>query len=188
MVRPAAALRHQGMDRAVPLIGSAIVALFPPLSKQLKVDTSRPGFLKLRSQDIEWVTGNVTFDTVKKANEGPTPPLHARLSGRPNDRAIRLAGVPPPVEVECEEVRFGGRAYYKVTGDLAKTLGPKGCFFLPDDRTIVFDEEPVIRKFVSGKQPELPAFLRGQAWERASRGLLASPSRTRTTRSPRTTT
>ena len=62
---------------------------------------------------------------------------------------------------------------YKVTGDLKKLLGPKPCFFLPDDRTIVFDEEPVIRQFVSGKQPELPAFLRSPAWERPAAGLVA---------------
>ena len=45
--------------------------------------------------------------------------------------------------------------------------------FLPDDRTIVLDEEAVFRKIASGEMPEPPAFLRSPAWERANRGLLA---------------
>ena len=45
--------------------------------------------------------------------------------------------------------------------------------YLPDDRTIVFDEEKVIRKLAGRRAPPLPAFLRGPDWERACRGLLA---------------
>ena len=32
------------------------------VAKELKVDTSRPGFLKLRCQDIEWITAGIGFD------------------------------------------------------------------------------------------------------------------------------
>ena len=45
--------------------------------------------------------------------------------------------------------------------------------FLPDDRTIVFEDESTIRKMASGARPASPAYLRGPAWERASRGLAA---------------
>ena len=44
---------------------------------------------------------------------------------------------------------------------------------LLDDRTIVFDEENVIRKIASGEDPAPPAYLRGEEWEHASRGLVA---------------
>ena len=44
---------------------------------------------------------------------------------------------------------------------------------MPDDRTIVFDEEHVIRRIAGGEDPALPAYLRGKEWERASRGLVA---------------
>ena len=47
------------------------------------------------------------------------------------------------------------------------------CVFLPDDRTIVGDEEDVIRKIAGGERHALPAFFRGKEWERASRGLVA---------------
>ncbi len=45
--------------------------------------------------------------------------------------------------------------------------------FLPDDRTIVFEDEATIRKMAGGAKPPTPAYLRGPAWERASRGLAA---------------
>jgi hypothetical protein len=52
-------------------------------------------------------------------------------------------------------------------------LGRNPSVFLPDDRTIVLDEEAVIRKIASGEIPEQPAFLSNPSWERASRGLFA---------------
>ena len=44
---------------------------------------------------------------------------------------------------------------------------------MPDDRTIVFDEEHVIRRIAAGDDTALPAYVRGKEWERASRGLVA---------------
>ena len=103
-------LSPEGMDRAVPLIGAELlVNLFPLLAKQLKIDTARPGFVKLRGHDIEWVTGNVTFDSVKQANKEP---LHRFMLGCPAVRMIKpfdwLAFL-RQWKVECEEVRFERR-------------------------------------------------------------------------------
>ena len=75
--------------------------------------------------------------------------------------------------LEFVEVREGGRVYYRITGPLKEALGPAPCVYLPDDRTIVFDEEETIRKLAGQGAPPQPAFLRGPDWERASRGLLA---------------
>ena len=66
-----------------------------------------------------------------------------------------------------------GHAYYKITGELKQMLGPNPCVFLPDDRTIVFDEEDVIRRIAGGEDPAPPAYVRGKEWERASSGLVA---------------
>ena len=52
-------------------------------------------------------------------------------------------------------------------------LGLNPCVFLPDDRTIIFDQEDVIRGIASGEEPAPPAYLRDKEWERASRGLVA---------------
>ena len=57
--------------------------------------------------------------------------------------------------VELEEVRVGGRDN-KVIGPYKKLLLEFGnilCVLVPDDRTIVIDEEDVIRKMASGEIP-----------------------------------
>ena len=175
VVRPAAAFRHKGLDRVVPLIGAELGReFFRSLAKQLKIDTSRPGFLKLRGQDIEWVTASVSFGKTRQRRTRARHTLHVRLPDGPNGRAVRLAGVPPPVAIRMRRgPRRGPCRTTRSQGRSRRFLGPNPCVFLPDDRTIVFDEEAVIRKIASGEIPEPPAFLRGPAWERASRGLLA---------------
>ncbi len=72
---------------------------------------------------------------------------------------------------ELEEVRVGGRAYYKVVGmfkELLNEFGKIPCVFVPDDRTIVIDEEDVIRKMASGEYPASPSFLKGRDWEQGA--------------------
>jgi beta-lactamase regulating signal transducer with metallopeptidase domain len=175
IVRPAAALRHNGVGRVVPLLGADFVDVYRSVADQLKIDTSRPGFLTLRGQDIEWVAASVSFGRHKGGSKDKEP-VHTFMLGLPVVRTAEpfdwLAYL-RQWKLEFEEARLGGRVYYKVGGKLREALGKSPCVFLPDDRTIVFDEEPEIRKIVSSEQPELPAFLRSPAWKRASRGLLA---------------
>jgi hypothetical protein len=73
---------------------------------------------------------------------------------------------------DWEEARVEGHVYYRVKGVFKEVLGLNPCLYLPDDWTIVYDEEEVIRKIASGEGPALPAFLRGKEWERVSRGLI----------------
>jgi hypothetical protein len=47
------------------------------------------------------------------------------------------------------------------------------CLYLPDDRTIVMDQERAIRKLATGEAHTLPAFLRSAAWEQARKGVVA---------------
>ena len=188
MIRPAAAFRHKALDRAVPLIGREFVPSFGSLANQLKIDTSRPGFVKLRGQDIEWVTGNVTFDYVKKANQEPFHRFMIGCSAVRMTKPFDWLAFLRQWKGECEEVRFGGRAYYKIAGDLKKILVPNPCFFLPDDRTIVFDEEPVIRKFASGELSSSRLSSVARLGNVPAAGWSPTPSRTRTRRSRSTTT
>jgi beta-lactamase regulating signal transducer with metallopeptidase domain len=174
LLRPAAAFRRKGTDRLLALIKpvwSEELALF---AKQLKIDTGQPGFLKLQCQDIQWVTGRITFGRIK--NKSEDKPLHTFGIGCPAVRMVMPFDWPAFLRqwrFECEEVRMGSRAYYKITGRFSELLGRTPCAFLPDDRTIVFAEEAEIRTIVGAEKPESPAFLRGKDWERASRGLIA---------------
>ena len=175
IVRPAAASRHRGLERVIPLIGKEWEGEFfdsPAVANHLKIDMSRPGFVKLRGQDIEWVTTSVTFG--KNGTGDKT--LHSIMFSCPTVRMVApfdwLAFL-RQWRCECEEVRTGRRSYYKVKGAIMALFGRNPCVFLPDDRTIVLDEEAVIRKVARGEIPERPAFLSNPSWDRANRGLFA---------------
>ena len=184
--RPAAALRHKGMDRLLALFQTELVDVdLSTIAKQLKVDTSRPGFLNLRCQDIDWVSACIGFgrsvpngqvDKHRSPSGAVDEPQHTIRFGTPTVRMVTpfdwLAYL-RQWRFEFEEVRVKGHAYYKITGKLTQLLGPNPCVFLPDARTIVLDEEDVIRKIAAGVDPAPPSYVRGKQWERATSGLLA---------------
>jgi beta-lactamase regulating signal transducer with metallopeptidase domain len=174
IVRPAAALRHSGMDRIIPFVSEEAMGLdFADIAKQLKVDTSRPGFVKLRAQDIERVSASVSFG---RSKIDPNDKLHRLIVACPTVRMLApfdwLAFL-RQWRLEFEEARVKDRTYYKIKGVLKELLGGNPCVFLADDRTIVGDEEDVIRKIAGGEGHALPAFFHGKEWAHASRGLVA---------------
>jgi hypothetical protein len=186
VIRPAAAFRHKGLEPLLALVRAELGQDLSFLAEQLKVDTSKPGFLKFRLQDIEWVTAGIGFDRSirrdpadkhRSPTDAENKPLHRISLGRPVVRMVApfdwLAFL-HQWRFDCEEVRVKGRAYYKVTGEVKRILGGLNpCVFLPDDRTIVFDEEDAIRKIAGGEDPAPPAYLSRKEWQRASRGLVA---------------
>ena len=138
LIRPAAALRHPGMDRFLAVIKEYLDKEVEFHAKRLKIDTSRPDFLKLRAQDIEWVTGEVTLGRAKNAAKGE--PNHTFGVGSPAIRTVApfdwLAFL-RQWRLECEEARVKGRAYYKLTGQVKQILGglnPCVSARRPDDR------------------------------------------------------
>ena len=155
------------------------------LVKTLKVDASRPGFVKLDCRDIEWVTTNVRFDHGK--NAAKDEPFRIMF----NSPAVRTVA---PFDwlaflrqwgCELEEVRIEKGVYFRINGPIKALIGgPTGnpCIYLPDDRTLLFDEESVIRTLVC-VAPVTPAYLCGPDWQRPAAGCSPSPSRTRTARS-----
>ena len=186
LIRPAAAFRHKGLGPLFEFYRAALDEDASLVIKQLKIDTSRQGFMKLRLEDIEWVTSGIGFGR-SAAPKVPSKPRTAIAGGADmplhsiqfGSLAARMVG---PFDwlaylrqwrVEFKETDVKGRTYYKVTGEFEKILGPLPCIFLPDDRTIVFDAEDAIRKIAGGDDPAPPAYLRGKEWERASRGLVA---------------
>jgi hypothetical protein len=68
------------------------------------------------------------------------------------------------------EVRDGDRAYYKVKNPM---FGPEdGCFFCPDDRTLVFTTEKRLLQILNREAPSSPVFAKGKDWDRLLHGLL----------------
>jgi hypothetical protein len=173
VLRPAAAVRLVGTKRLMSLVALMSEDFeFSQLAKQLGVDTTRPGFIRLGLEDLDCITLALGFGRTSNQGEG----LHSIKFGYPTFRTVApfdwLAYL-RQWRLEFAEVREGGHVYYRITGPLREALGPDPCVFLPDDRTIVCDEEKVIRKLAGQGDTPPPDFLRGPDWERASRGLLA---------------
>ncbi len=136
----------------------------------------------LRLQDIEWVTAGVGFpqypgDKQRAPKDAENKPMHRIAFGNPVVRMVApfdwLAFL-RQWRFDCEEVRVKGRECYKITGEIKRIWGGSSpCFFLPDDRTIVFAEEDAIRKIASDNDPAPPTPLSRKAWERASPRLVA---------------
>jgi hypothetical protein len=179
VLRPAAAFRHAGMARFAhvldSLVDSQIMAICSgPVGG---ADTPRPGSPKLSLKDLEWVAFDLGFDKGPKNRNPQEKDLHRMLLSFPVIRTAAPFDWPAYLRrwrFELAEVREGGRRYYRVSGPACKSLGPgPSGVYLPDDRTLVLDSEPEIRKLVLGKAPAPRPYLRGDDWARACRGLLA---------------
>jgi hypothetical protein len=169
--RPAATFRRMGLT--LPLLDTVMGIDLSEISKAYHAITSKPGSLKLGVEDIEWVTCGIRFGRGKN-NEGDV--CHTFMIGGPTVRMVApfdWRAFLRQWRFDLVEARQGGRVYYKLTGPLARALGPHPCLCLLDDRTVVFDEEEGIRAFLGRGPSQPPAYIRGPAWERASRGLLA---------------
>jgi beta-lactamase regulating signal transducer with metallopeptidase domain len=175
VLRPAAASRHAGMDRLVRLLvqENPLGIDLSSLAKELKVDTSRPGFLKLGVEDLDWVTFGLGFGRGKNSERTD---LHAFMLSVPVVRTVApfdwLAYL-RQWRFEFAEAREGGRPYYRVLGPWKEILGPDPCVYLPDDRTLIVDSEAAIRKLARGEAPASCADLLVADWARACRSLFA---------------
>ena len=174
--RPAATFRRGGMAQFATRIREAtILAMHDGLKSMKQIEASRPERMMLRLEDIEWVTCGINFGRthLKNADEAI---MHTLSFGGSTVRAVRpfdwLAFL-RAWGLEFTEVREPGGMYQRITGRLKPVFGPNPCVYLPDDRTIVLEEEAPIQKLIRKVKPGLPAYLTGPEWDLASRGLLA---------------
>jgi beta-lactamase regulating signal transducer with metallopeptidase domain len=174
--RPAAILRRLDMGRTVPLI----YKIFQPerlaglLRANFNVDPTRPGWLKLEPEDIDSVVCGMNIDKSKD-------PRTQKEVGRLLFGSFTARTVAPfdwlsylrQWHFEFDELREGTHVFHRMKGPLQPLLGPAPCLYLPDDLTVVFDEEAAIRKHLARPVPSAPAFVRGAGWERVGQDLFA---------------
>jgi beta-lactamase regulating signal transducer with metallopeptidase domain len=186
LMRPAAAFRHKSMDPIRDVLRDALGENLAFLARELHVDLDQPNSLKLRYDAIEWITFSVGFDRdtpkrkdaqSQKPQSTAEKPMHRMMFSSP---AIRMT---EPFDwrkfleqwkIGLEEANVNGRTYFKITGLINDIIGGgTAAVYVPDDRTIILDEEKRIREIAATDHHELPAYLRSPDWERACRGLFA---------------
>jgi hypothetical protein len=170
--RPAAIVRQPGLAFLARLFDETWI---PALARDWDVDLAGPDHPELGLEDIEWVTASLNFGSGGRNERGEEVhrfmlgvPLALRTT-KPFDWLRFLRGW----HFEFIEAYEGDQVYYKITGVVQKHLGPGGCVYLPDERTLVCGDERTIRLFAGRREPSIPAYLTGADWDRVSRGLLA---------------
>jgi hypothetical protein len=154
------------------LLNLTLVPEIAKAAKELGVDLTQSGLVLPRIESIEQLTLGIYLTRT----EDKKAPRRLGFSGlmirtsEPFDWANLLRAW----KAELTEVRLKDQVYYKWANDATRPLVGKGSFVhIPDDRTIVFElsEEPIHRS--SRETRTAPAYARGKAWDRVSRGLLA---------------
>ncbi len=67
------------------------------------------------------------------------------------------------------QLHEGDKVYYKIH---YPKLGPNPCFYFPDNRTVVCDEEPIIRRLIRRHSRPHPNFTRGDDWKKVEHDLV----------------
>jgi len=177
--RPAAAFRHPGLNRLLPLIHGFLAEDLEMIAKTLQVDSSQPGFLKFGFEEVESVIFGCNVGQPQSAPNDPkgaNPKLHSlEISGF----TVRMVA---PFDwlaffrqwkVGVEEVREGRNVYYSLKFPDQAAIDFPLFVYLPDDRTLVADEQKWIRELVRREGHSAPAWTKAADWRKASRGLLA---------------
>ena len=176
--RPAAAFRQTGLNRLSAQIYRFLAEDLEMIAKTLQVDPSQPGMLKFGFEEVESVIFGFNVGQPRSA------PIDPKRSNRKlhslEIRALTVRMVAPfdwlaffrQWKVGVEEVREGGHVYHKLTfPDIAEIDFPL-FVYLPDDRTIVADEQKWIGELVRRKAHSAPGWVQGADWRRVSRGLV----------------
>jgi hypothetical protein len=121
----------------------------------------------LRIEAIEQIVVGVEVGQVRGKRQPRAINAHGLMvrTIEPFDWAQQIRAWWPSVR----EVRDAGRVYYKLT---CPQLAPNPCFYLPDDRTIVLDDEEPLLRIIRRGAPATSPYAQGPDWERVSRGLL----------------
>ena len=183
-IRPAALVRRVGEESplAKMMFGGDLSDLMNEMNQgKFKVDSSRPGFLKLGPSGIECVVAAFNIRKSKGPARGSkeTKDMHQIEFGEAGGVTVRT--VAPfdwlkflgQWEIELEEVREPRGVYHKIKAPMMADMGLHVGIYLPDDRTLVYEKEELIKGIIAREVPSAPAYLRGPEWERVSRDLIA---------------
>ena len=169
-VRPAAAFQTPGLAPFAAKMNAAFADLF----KQM----GRPERLGPDVQEIEEVLAEVRYIRNEKAPAGSRNAIDILITkmraAKPFDWNKHLHAFLP----DLEEVRHAGKVYYRIPVKsrqllLLPRIRPGPCLFFPDDRTVVFQSEENVRRWIEKGPDSPPPYLIADAWKEAEHALAA---------------
>jgi hypothetical protein len=168
--QPAAAVRRQGMAKHALALNTYLSVDWPQIARALGVPAPK---CPINVEEIEQVTASLSFSrfTTNEGKELRRFILHCVMfrTVKPFDWAKLLRSYWP----ELIEAREGSRVYYKLKPGSAPALAKAPAFLIPDERTIIFDDEDVLLRLIRRGYPTAPDFARGADWKKAEHDLFA---------------
>ena len=176
-VRPAALAGRKGMETLTSMLVALNANDLDHLIKELKIDTANPGYVEIRCEDIESVVAAFDIGVAAGGQKRPDgQKLHTMIFGGVTVRAVKSFDWPDffaQRNLDLDEIKVPGGSYYKIRDPKKSELFMGCCLYLPDDRTLVFEDEETIRGWVGRDDLPVPDYVRGDDWKRASRGVFA---------------
>jgi beta-lactamase regulating signal transducer with metallopeptidase domain len=171
-IRPAAILGRPGMKKYADALNQGLEEFFV---KVYKLPTG-PG---LSATDIEQVTTAIVAKKDPDGRGGPSGSFaYVTMIRTVKDfdwRKLFQTMMPG-----ATEVRHAGKVYYKMPENDFRTNilssrcgGPGSCYFFPDGRTVVFDDEETVRQVIEKKRGDRTAPVWSEGWKHVERGMFA---------------
>ena len=167
VIRPAAALKHPGVDPLSRLLDQSVDAFTDALH------LSKKSTLRLDPKNIDWATCSLSFG---RGSNPKGKALHTMQFGGLTIRTVRpfdWLAFARQCGFETTAANAAGRVYYRIAGPLKGILGKSPCLYLADDQTVWFEEESRLKAYLSRVNHSAPTFLTRPEWERACQGLVA---------------
>lgn len=163
--RPAAAFHREGLGHYATFLN---VGMGPFLKQTLKLSWDEAN-APPKVEEVEQISVDIQVRVVKGQKEYNRAFTTSGLMIRtvaPFDWKQRIQAWWPALT----EHRDSGQVYYRF---IFPGFGEADCFFIPDDRTLVNDDEAAILRLIRRKAPAAPAYAQGAEWSRVENGLLA---------------
>ena len=169
-IRPSVLFQRAGMAPFAAQANKALALWLAQVGEDLSLDAAGSKASPIQVESIEQATFGVWVEnkdvTTRPNRQIIFGGLALRMT-RPFDWVAQFRAW----KMDPTEVREGDRVYYTLKN--GSWLGPKPCFFCPDERTLIVNEEKVVQNLMKRAAPTAPEYARGKDWDRVSRGVLA---------------